>query len=93
MSRASRSLTPRSGIALFGLTAWGCCNQRTMFSGVLGSTPAMKPRVPISFSGGPTGAFAPTIPGISWQVTHAYWLIAFFPRPASAAEAASPFQA
>jgi hypothetical protein len=28
------------------------------------------------------------MPGISWHVAHAYWLIAFFPRPASGVEGA-----
>ena len=34
----------------------------------------------IPSSGGPTGALAPTMPGIAWHVAHAYWSIARLPR-------------
>ena len=45
MSRASRSVTPRSGIAVFGEIFCGARSQRTMFSGLFGMTPARYWRV------------------------------------------------
>jgi len=67
MSAASWALTPRSGIAVIGLT---CCvwrNQRTMFSGVFGSAPAIFARRPIVSSEGPTCTALPERPGMRWQ--------------------------
>ena len=51
-----------------------------MFCGVFATTPAMNPRTAIPVSGGPAGPLAPTTPGISWHVMHAYCCISSLPR-------------
>ena len=65
MSRAVCSVTPRFGIAVFGSTACGSRIQRTMFSGVFASSPAMIARVAMPVSGGPTFPCAALTPLIS----------------------------
>src|SRR5688500_7691658 len=67
-------------MALSGAAFCGARSHSTMFSGVFGSTPPSIARAPTPASGGPTGALGPTTPGIAWQVTQPYWLIARSPR-------------
>ena len=64
MSRASAGATPTLGMAVSESTAFGSSIQRTMFSGALGSTPAMYERCATPVSGGPTSPLAPITPEI-----------------------------
>ena len=67
MSRAVGSITCRFGIAVLGSMATGSRIQRTMFSGVFASSPAMMLRSATPVSGGPTFPCAPVTPRISWH--------------------------
>ena len=64
-ANAVASLTCRFGIAVLGSIAMGSRIQRTMFSGVFASSPAMMPRVATPESGGPILPCAPVTPRIS----------------------------
>ena len=73
MSRASRALTPSSGIAVCGSIAFGWRSQAARLSGVLASPRGSRPRRAMPASGGPTWRAEPTTPGMVWQALQAYW--------------------